>query len=138
MSLKIRLQRHGANNAPHYRVVVAESRFKRDGRFVEIVGTYDPRNKNQFKQSAIKLDRIDYWVKQGATASETVTTLIKKARRMAPAVEVPVKEAAPVAPAKANNDADVLSAALSFDEGSVEEAVAAEKAANASSKPENA
>ncbi len=97
MALTIRMQRFGANNAPYYRIVVAESKFRRDGRFVEIVGTYDPRNKNSFKQYQLKLDRIDYWIQHGAQPSETVASLIRKERRRAPA---PQEEAsAPADPA---------------------------------------
>lgn len=85
MAVKIRMQRHGTNNAPFYRVVVAESTFKRNGRFVEIVGTYDPRNKDAAKQYNLKLDRVEYWLGVGAQPSDTVKSLIKKARRSAAA-----------------------------------------------------
>ena len=85
MALKIRLQRGGSNHKPHYRMVVAESAKPRDGRFVEILGTYDPRNSNQGAQIALKLDRVDHWVGVGALPSDTCRALIKKARKATPA-----------------------------------------------------
>jgi small subunit ribosomal protein S16 len=87
MALKIRLQRGGATHAPHYRMVVADSKFPRDGRFVEILGTYDPKNKNADRQINVKLDRADYWLSVGALPSETVRSILKKARKAAPAAE---------------------------------------------------
>ncbi|HXG68087.1 MAG TPA: 30S ribosomal protein S16 [Blastocatellia bacterium] len=74
--LSIRLTRMGAKKKPFYRVVVTEKRSKRDGRFVESVGYYDPcRN-----PAAIKLDRerLNYWIERGAQPSETVRSLIKR------------------------------------------------------------
>ena len=83
MALKIRLTRIGAVHQPHYRIVVAEARSRRDGDPVEVLGTYDPRTKN--KQVNVKLDRVDYWVSKGAKPSDTLNALIKKARRAATA-----------------------------------------------------
>ena len=85
MAVKIRLQRGGATHAPYYRVVVADGRSPRDGRFVEKVGTYDPKNKDEGKQLDLTLDRIDYWLGVGAQPSDTVRSLIKRARKNAPA-----------------------------------------------------
>lgn len=100
MSLKIRLQRHGAKGAPAFRVVVCESATRRDGRFVEIVGTYipNPRGQDIKKPSQVKLDRVDYWIKVGAKPSDTVKTLINKARKAALAAPAAVVEAAAPAP----------------------------------------
>jgi small subunit ribosomal protein S16 len=81
MALKIRLQRGGATHAPHYRVVVAESSARRDGRFVEKVGVYDPKNKDASKQETLNLERVEYWIGVGAKPSETVRAMIKRARR---------------------------------------------------------
>lgn len=81
MALRIRLQRHGNRHNPYYRIVVAESSARRDGRFVEWVGTYDPRRKNSQHEYQVNLERVDYWQKVGAKPSETVRSLIKKARR---------------------------------------------------------
>ena len=85
MALKIRLQRGGATHAPYYRVVVAESRSPRNGRFVEKVGTYDPKNKKQDLQIQLETERVDYWLSVGAQPSDTVRSLIRKARKAAPA-----------------------------------------------------
>ncbi|MDD5261096.1 MAG: 30S ribosomal protein S16 [Methylacidiphilales bacterium] len=78
MAVVIRLRREGTKNRPFYRIVVADKRSPRDGKFIEMIGSYDPIEKNQ--ESALKLERIDYWIGQGAKASDTVRTLIKKAR----------------------------------------------------------
>ncbi len=75
--VKIRLRRMGAKKAPFYRVVVADSRYPRDGRFIEELGTYDPRQ----KPAAINIDveRAQAWIKTGAQPTETVRDLLKKA-----------------------------------------------------------
>ena len=75
--VKIRLRRMGAKKAPFYRVVVADSRFPRDGRFIEEIGTYDPRQ----EPAAINVDadRAQAWIKTGAQPTETVRALLKKA-----------------------------------------------------------
>ena len=86
MAVKIRLQRGGAKHAPHYRVVVADERARRDGRCVERIGTYDPANKLEEKQVSLQMDRVDYWLGVGAQPSDTVRALIKKERRKQPAV----------------------------------------------------
>jgi small subunit ribosomal protein S16 len=76
MSVTIRMSRHGAKKKPFYRIVVSDRRFPRDGRYIEQVGTYDPRATS----GAIKLDRekVDAWIKKGAKPSQTVSELIKK------------------------------------------------------------
>lgn len=76
MAVTIRLTRMGKKKKPFYRLVVADSRFSRDGRFIEVVGTYDP-NPNP---PAIKLNRekIDTWLKRGAHPTNTVKSLMKK------------------------------------------------------------
>lgn len=79
--LRIRLQRHGAAHAPNYRLVVCESTARRDGRFVEIVGAYNPAAKGNTQPLTVDLDRVDYWVKCGAQPSDTVRSLIKRARK---------------------------------------------------------
>lgn len=103
MAVKIRLQRGGATHAPHYRVVISDSRSPRDGRFVEKVGTYDPKNKDEGKQVNLELERVDYWLGVGAQPTDTVRSLIRRARRSAPAeakAEAP-DEAKAKAPAEA-------------------------------------
>jgi small subunit ribosomal protein S16 len=76
MAVSIRLRREGARNRPYYKVVVADSRSPRDGKFIEIIGTYDPKKTDH--NSTLKLDRIDHWISQGAQPSDTVRSLIKK------------------------------------------------------------
>ena len=74
--VKIRLRRMGAKKAPYYRIVVADSLSPRDGRFIEELGTYNPRT----EPSEIKIDneRALYWIKNGAQPTDTVKTLLKK------------------------------------------------------------
>lgn len=86
--LRIRLTRRGAKKDPHYRVVVAEKASPRDGRFVEIVGYYNPALDPV--RLNLDLDRVDYWVKNGAQPSETVKTLIRKVKEQSEAK--PLKE----------------------------------------------
>ena len=81
MAVSIRLRREGAKNRPYYRVVVADKRSPRDGKFLELVGTYDP--KKQGHNSTLKLDRIEYWLARGAQPSDTVRSLIKKNKKRA-------------------------------------------------------
>ena len=81
MALKIRLQRHGASHRPFYRMVVTEAAARRDGRFVEVLGTYEPQAKRKEDELKLKLDRIDYWKSVGAKASDTAASLIRKVRR---------------------------------------------------------
>lgn len=74
--LSIRLTRRGAKKKPFYRIIVTETRSKRDGRFLENVGHYDPcRNPAEVK---IDRDRVEYWIARGAQPSETVRSLIKR------------------------------------------------------------
>ncbi len=76
MAVKLRLTRMGAKKRPFYRVVAADSRFPRDGRFLELLGTYDPRNDANMVN--LKMDRVNYWLEQGAEISDTVKSLVKK------------------------------------------------------------
>ena len=77
MSTKIRLKRMGAKKKPFYRVVVADSRYPRDGRFIEEIGYYDPCH----EPAIINIDeeKVKSWVASGATLSDTVKSLMKKA-----------------------------------------------------------
>ena len=81
MALRIRLQRGGTTHNPVYRIIVAENTAPRDGRFVDIVGTYAPKARGKDPKYRVKLDKIDHWVKQGAKPSDTVRQLINRARR---------------------------------------------------------
>jgi small subunit ribosomal protein S16 len=83
MSVKIRMKRVGAKNNPAYRIVVADSRSPRDGKFIEEIGTYLPAQKaNKVK---INLDRANYWIGVGAQPSDTVASIIKRATKAAAA-----------------------------------------------------
>ncbi len=86
MAVTIRLTRCGGKKSPHYRVVAADERSPRDGRLIEQIGIYDPRQ----DPPAVRLDmaRLDHWLSCGALPSETVGQLIKKARRSAEATPV--------------------------------------------------
>ena len=75
--VKIRLRRMGAKKNPFYRVVVADSKSPRDGRFIEEIGTYDPVT--QPSEIKIDLERAEYWIKNGAQPTDTVRALLKKA-----------------------------------------------------------
>lgn len=81
----IRLARHGAKKAPFYHVTVADRAAKRDGRFVERVGFYNPVARGKAERLRIDLDRVDYWLSVGAQPSERVQALIKEVRRAASA-----------------------------------------------------
>jgi small subunit ribosomal protein S16 len=79
MAVRIRLKRIGAKNSPVYRIVVADSRSPRDGKFIEQIGTYRPIQKdNNF---AVDLERAQYWISKGAQPSDTVASFLKKAKR---------------------------------------------------------
>jgi small subunit ribosomal protein S16 len=77
MAVRIRLARHGRKKSPFYRLVVADSRSPRDGRFIEMLGTYDPMS----DPAAIKVDeeRVMHWLKEGASPSDTARGLLVRA-----------------------------------------------------------
>ncbi len=81
MSVSIRLRREGTKNRPYYRVVVTDSRSPRDGKFIEIIGTYDPKQTGQ--NSSFSVERAEYWISKGAQPSDTVRSLIKKQKKTA-------------------------------------------------------
>jgi small subunit ribosomal protein S16 len=78
MAVKLRLKRLGRTNYAFFRLNAIDSRTARDGRVIEELGYYDPRNKDQSKQFVAKLDRCRYWLDVGAVPSETVSSLLKK------------------------------------------------------------
>ena len=88
MSVKIRMKRVGAKNKPVFRIVVADGRSPRDGKFIEAIGTYQPRKKGE--NFTINLDRTKYWISKGAQPSDTVASFIRKAVKTAAAAAVPV------------------------------------------------
>jgi len=111
MALVIRLSRAGAKKRPIYRMVVADSRFPRDGRFIERVGTYDPKKpKDSAERVTMELERIKHWISKGAQPSDRIKRfldaagVLKREPRNNPQKAKPKKEpaeaaAAPAAPA---------------------------------------
>ena len=92
MAVIIRLRRDGAKNSPYYSIVVADKHSPRDGKFLELIGTYDPKKKGD--NSTIKLERAAHWMKLGALPSDTVKSILKKAKAKSAKAE---KEAAAAA-----------------------------------------
>lgn len=74
MAVKIRLQRYGSNKKPFYRVVASDSKTPRDGKFLEIIGTYDPL----INAVNVDAEKVTKWLENGATPTETVKSLFKK------------------------------------------------------------
>jgi len=81
MALKIRLQRHGTSHRPFYRMVVTEANARRDGRFVELLGTYEPQASRPENELNLKIDRVVYWKSVGAKTTDTAESLLRRARR---------------------------------------------------------
>ena len=113
----IRLARHGAKKNPFYHVTVADRRAKRDGRFIERVGFFNPLARGQEEPLRIDLERVDHWLAEGAQPSERVRQLIKQARKQA--------LAQPEAPPAAEESP---AAEAAEDQASAEEPAAAERA----------
>ena len=109
--LMIRLARVGARKQPHYRVVVIEKDRARNGRSVEVVGTYNPRTNPA--SVSLKTDRIAYWTGKGAQFSETVSKLVAKYKPTEPVTEAtkPLTPAAVEAPAAPAVEAEPVTAA---------------------------
>ena len=152
MAVKIRLARTGAKKAPYYRIVVADSRARRDGRFIEILGRYNPRT--QPSTVELDVDKVKAWVAQGAQMTETVEKLLaiaegtkeapaveprasKKAAAKAEAAAKTAEEAAAAPPAEVTAEApaeaasDEASDAVDAEEAPVEAEVPAEAAEEA-------
>jgi small subunit ribosomal protein S16 len=94
MAVKIRMKRVGTKNTPVFRIVVADGRSPRDGKFIEEIGVYTPLQKGS--NFTLDLDRANYWVSKGAQPSDTVASFIKKAAKAAaaaPAAPAPVTAA---------------------------------------------
>lgn len=81
MAVKIRLARHGAKKRPYYRIVVADSRCPRDGKFIDEVGRYNPCAEPAMVE--FNMEKVDQWIKNGAQPTDTVAGLIKNARENA-------------------------------------------------------
>ena len=82
MAVAIRLRREGSKDRPYYRIVVTDSRNRRDGRFIDQVGTYDPLKDGV--NYVVDLAKVDDWVLKGAQPSETVASLVRKVRKAQP------------------------------------------------------
>ncbi|MGD1084902.1 MAG: 30S ribosomal protein S16 [Verrucomicrobiota bacterium] len=76
MAVRIRMKRVGAKNAPYFRIVVADSRSPRDGRFIEEIGSYQPLKKGE--NVKLDLDRAKYWISKGAQPSDTVASFVRR------------------------------------------------------------
>lgn len=77
--VRIRLKRIGTTNTPVYRIVVADGRSPRDGKFIEELGTYEPRKKDH--EFTLNLERAEHWLSKGAQPTDTVASFIRKAKR---------------------------------------------------------
>jgi small subunit ribosomal protein S16 len=80
MSVKIRLRRMGNKNRPFFRVIAADTRSKAEGRYLELLGWYDPKSAEK-KNFQLKMERVDYWTGKGAQLSPTVRNLVRRSRR---------------------------------------------------------
>lgn len=79
----IRLSRGGAKKRPFYQIVVADSRAPRDGRFIERVGFFNPIAQGQAERVRINLERVNHWIRQGASLSDRVASLVKEVQKAA-------------------------------------------------------
>ena len=121
MAVKLRLARHGAKKRPYYRLVAADQRFSRDGRFLEHVGSYDPNHDPP--AVTLKRERIQYWLDKGAQASPTVGQLL--AKHMEREDVAPGRKAIPVdPPAPEKPAAEEPAAEAAAEEPAAEEAAA--------------
>ena len=117
MSLKLRLARAGTTKRPYYHVVVADARSPRDGRFIEKVGTYDPRLEDDSKRVNLVTERVQHWLSVGAQPTDRVLRfldkagLLKRAPRNNPNRALPGKKATERVEARAKAAADKAAAA---------------------------
>jgi small subunit ribosomal protein S16 len=79
MATRIRLRRVGRKKVPLYRIVIADQESPRDGRFIEVIGTYDPKGKTSADKVQVDADKARMWISRGATPSDTVQSLLKQA-----------------------------------------------------------
>lgn len=121
----IRLARHGAKKNPFYHITVADRRAKRDGRFIERVGFFNPLARGRDEALRVDLERVDHWLAEGAKPSDRVQHLIKQARKQALAqteVSSAAAEEAPVAAEEAPVDEAAEDAAPAEEEAADETA----------------
>lgn len=133
MAVKIRLSRHGAKKAPFYRVVVQDGRVARDGRFIEIVGRYNPRTDPSTIE--IDLERVDEWISKGAQLTEAAGKIVASARGEK---QAPSQEAKPSKKAVAKVEAEKKAKAAAEAAAKAEAEAAAKAAAEAKAEAEKA
>ncbi|MEZ0333378.1 MAG: 30S ribosomal protein S16 [Gemmatimonadales bacterium] len=85
MATRIRLRRVGRKKIPLYRIVIADGEAPRDGRFIEVIGTYDPKGKTAADKVQVDAEKARKWIANGATPSDTVQSLLKQAGVFQPA-----------------------------------------------------
>ena len=107
--VKIRLRRMGAKKNPYYRIVVADSKSPRDGRFIEEIGSYNPLTSPS--EIKVNLERAQYWIKNGAQPTDTVKALIKKAGASGPVADASVPAAETGVPATEASDNELTAEA---------------------------
>jgi len=132
LAVKIRLARAGAKKAPFYRLVAADSRSPRDGRFIEILGRYNPRTEPSTVE--IDVDKVDAWLAKGAQMTETAAKLVAIARN--PEAAAPAKEAKPSKKSEAKAAAEAEAATKAAADAEAAKAAAAAAAAEAAAAPE--
>ncbi|MHB9003787.1 MAG: 30S ribosomal protein S16 [Coriobacteriia bacterium] len=126
MAVKIRLARAGAHKAPFYRLVAADSRSPRDGRFIEILGRYNPRTEPSTIE--IDLEKVDAWIAKGAQMTETASKLVNAARNPEAAAPAKTGKVSKKQAAKAAADADAKAKAAAEAKEAKEAAKAAAEA----------
>jgi small subunit ribosomal protein S16 len=104
MAVSIRLRREGAKNRPYYKIVVTDSRSPRDGKFIEMIGTYDPKIRGN--NSSLNIARAEYWISKGAQPSDTVRSLIKRNKKQVATV-TPSPQSEPVTAQPAGEEPSV-------------------------------
>ena len=131
MAMKIRLARGGSKKRPFYRIVAADSRMPRDGRFIEKLGTYNPLlPKDSEDRVKMNLERIQYWMSEGAQPTDRIRRFLEAAGQMEPKVRANMKKAEPGQKAKdrAEEKAEKAAAAAEAAAAPAEEAPAEEAA----------
>ena len=136
MAMKIRLARGGSKKRPFYRIVAADSRMPRDGRFIEKLGTYNPLlPKDSEERVKMNMERVQYWLGHGAQPTDRVSRMLEaagvldKKERSNPNKGEPGQKAKDRAEEKANKAAEAAAAAAPAEEAPAEEAPAEEAAA---------
>lgn len=140
MPVRLRMQRYGAKKRPYYRVVATDKRSPRDGRFIEMLGTYDPLHEPA--QVRLNSERVEYWLSVGAQPTDTVLSLVRRMRRgdVVDLSEEGADEAARKAQADEKRQADEARRAQVADQAKKAEAEAkkAEEEAKAAKEAEEA